>query len=105
MQKSKPPAKAALRVVLLRRVTESKILLEMRYEEPITALGLVIERILSSEQILKRFVREVDAQWGHANLERPHFEREGHPQHPDDPYTFASVRSTLSRLMKGLRAE
>jgi hypothetical protein len=34
--------------------------------------------------------------------ERPHFEREGSPRHPDDPYTVESVRNALSRLLQQL---
>lgn len=35
-------------------------------------------------------------------LERPHFELEGAPPHPDDPYTVASVRKSLSDLLEQL---
>ena len=34
--------------------------------------------------------------------ERPYFEKEGAPQHPDDPYTVESVRNALSGLLKQL---
>jgi hypothetical protein len=36
--------------------------------------------------------------------ERPHFENEGSPRHPDDPYTVESVRSALSGLLEQLAA-
>jgi hypothetical protein len=36
--------------------------------------------------------------------ERPHFEKEGSPHHPDDPYTVESVRNALSELLKRLSA-
>jgi hypothetical protein len=34
--------------------------------------------------------------------ERPYFEKEGAPQHPDDPYTVESVRNALSGFLKQL---
>jgi hypothetical protein len=32
--------------------------------------------------------------------ERPHFDREGAPEHPDDPYTAESVRRALGDVLK-----
>ena len=34
--------------------------------------------------------------------ERPYFEKEGTPCHPDDPYTVESVRLALSGLLEQL---
>jgi hypothetical protein len=34
--------------------------------------------------------------------ERPYFENEGSPLHPDDPYTVESVRNALSGLLEQL---
>jgi hypothetical protein len=92
----------ALQVVLLRRVTESRALLEAGYEQPIVVMGGIVRRLLQSETLLRTFVGDVDRQWGHANQERPHFEREAQPPHPDDPYTLSSVRSALSGLLEKL---
>jgi hypothetical protein len=36
--------------------------------------------------------------------ERPYFEREGSPIHPDDPYTVESIRKALSEILKQLTA-
>jgi hypothetical protein len=36
--------------------------------------------------------------------ERPHFDREGRPPDPDDPYTQESVRTALSQLYGKLNA-
>ena len=98
-------ADGALEFVLLRRVAESAILLEMNYDQPLAALGLVVERILHSEERLRYFVREVDAEWGRMQHERPLFETAGRPADRDDPYTFASVRSKLSRLAEKPRGD
>ena len=91
--------------LLLRRVRESETLFKMGYEQPLTVLALFCERILGSEGLLRDFVTEVDAQWGRIYLERPHFQKDGRPPDPDDPYTFASVRIALSELMVKLRSE
>jgi hypothetical protein len=53
---------------------------------------------------LKELVREADAEWGRTFGERPYFDREGQPPHPDDPYTAQSVRAVLERLAESLRA-
>ena len=37
-----------------------------------------------------------------AKVLRPHFEREGFPAHPEDPYTVESVRAALSDLLRKL---
>jgi hypothetical protein len=49
-------------------------------------------------------VREADVEWGRVFGERPFFEQEGRPPHPDDPYTLESVRAELTRLAEGLAA-
>jgi len=95
-------AQGALEVVLLRHVSNSDILLHLGYENPLEAMALVIENLLGSEPLLQRFVTEVDLQWGRANFERPRLEKPGVPPDPDDPYTFASVRQSLSKLLKQL---
>lgn len=93
----------ALAVVLLRRVTEGRILVDMGYEQPLVAMGQTVDRLLASENYMKGFVREIDLEWGRANIERPHFERDGHDPHPDDPYTFDSVSAKLSALRQTLQ--
>lgn len=95
-------ADGALRVVLLRRTAESEILLAPGYEDPLAALALVTERLLGSEARLRRLVDETDAEWGRLYSERPYFERGGGPPHHHDPYTLASVRQALSRLLAEL---
>jgi len=91
--------------VLVRHVADSAFLLEQGYEQPLDALKFVIDQFLHSEERLREFVREIDAEWGRVNRERPHFERAGKPPSPDDPYTNTSVRNALSQLMKNLTGE
>ena len=54
--------------------------------------------------VLKELVREADIEWGRVLGERPHFEKEGSPPHPEDCYTVESVRGALSELIKQLDA-
>ncbi len=96
-------AEGALQVVLLRRAKESEILLK-GYEQPFDALSRLLENLLDSEERLRRFVGQVDAEWGRLYSERPYFEIEGRSPHPQDPYTLASVRGQLNRLLAMLQA-
>ena len=89
--------------MLQRRVRESGDLLATRWERPLAALARITEQILTSEEQLAGFVRDVDAEWGRLYSERPHFQRPGEAPHRDDPYTFRSVRVALSGLLDALR--
>ena len=92
-----------LPLVLYRRVKNSEILFE-NFDQPLVVLARYIQQVLDSEYLLTEVVREADAQWGRVLGERPFFEKEGSPVHPDDPYTIESVRITLSELMEKLMA-
>jgi broad specificity phosphatase PhoE len=85
--------------VVLRHVKTSQILLE-HFDQPAVVLAGYVDQVLKSETLLKELVREADAEWGRTLGDRPHFEREGHPPHPDDPYTLASVRNALTQLVQ-----
>jgi len=95
----------ALQLVLLRRVKESESLLEGGYEQPLEALARMTAALLESEARLRRFVTTIDAEWGRMYGERPYFEREGRPTDQRDPYSFDSVRMTLTRLQADLSGE
>ena len=88
----------SLRVVLHRHLKASKLLLD-NVDDPSVAAAAYLRQILASEQRLREIVREADAEWGRAMDERPHFEREGCPPHPDDPYTADSVRKALDEAL------
>jgi len=89
--------------VLHCRVKESEILLK-GFEQPLVVLAGYLRQVLDSEYDLKELVREADAEWGRVFGERPHFDKEGCPPAPDDPYTLESVRCALKQLADGLTA-
>jgi len=97
-------AAGALHVVLFRRVRESELLLK-NYEQPLVVLAAYCQQVLDSEYSLRELVRESDAECARILCERPCFDQEGSPPHPDDCYTVESVRSDLSDLVKRLAVE
>jgi hypothetical protein len=96
-----PAGEGELEVVLLRWVKGSELLLN-NFEEPLVVLAAFCRRVLDSDYQLKELVHEADVEWGRVQGERPYFEQEGSPPHPDDPYTQASVRRTLTGLIEQL---
>jgi hypothetical protein len=91
----------ALRVVLYRRLKESDLLLT-DFDRPLVVLAGGCRRVLDSDYLLRELVREADVEWGRVMGERPFFDKEGAPSHPDDPYTVESVRVALSGLLERL---
>ena len=96
-------AGGALRVVLHRHVKGSDLLLN-DFDQPLVVLAGYCQRVLDSDYLLEELVRDADVEWGRVMGERPYFEKEGSPRHPDDPYTVESVRSALSGLLEQLAA-
>jgi hypothetical protein len=96
-------AGGGLQGALLRGVKGSELLLN-NFDQPRVVLASYVQRVLDREYLLKELVREADVEWGRALGERPYFEKEGCPPHPDDPYTAESVRAALSRLLEKLTA-
>ncbi|MBA4107537.1 MAG: hypothetical protein C0485_17510 [Pirellula sp.] len=94
-------ATGALHVVLLRRIKESEHLLK-DFENPLATLAAYCREVVDSEYGLKSLVRETDVECGRILHERPHFDFEGSPSHPDDCYTVKSVRCALLQLMQQL---
>jgi hypothetical protein len=94
-------AEGALAPELLRRTKASEALLE-DYDNPQAVLAQVTRDLLESEDSLRRFVIRVDAEWGRIYLERPHFESTDSAPDRDDPYTWESVRATLTQLLEDL---
>ena len=88
----------ALQALLHRRLKESPLLLN-NLDQPLVALADYCQQVLASDHHLKELVREADAEWGRRMDERPHFNREGSPPHPDDPYTNDSVRTALCEVL------
>jgi hypothetical protein len=96
-------AGGALRFVLHRQVKGSELLLN-NLEQPLVVLAAYCRQVLDSDYFLEELVREADVEWGRVMGERPHFETEGSPRDPDDPYTVESVRNALSGLLEQLAA-
>jgi hypothetical protein len=92
-------AGGVLAQVVLRQVRGSANLIE-HFDQPAIVLDGYLDQVLESETLLKDLVREADAEWGRTVGERPHFDRQGHSPHPDDPYTLASVRTALTQLVQ-----
>jgi len=91
--------------VMLRYVRASEILIE-NFDQPAVVLAEYVNQVLNSEAMLKDLVREADVERGRTLGERPQFDQEGRPPDPDDPYTLASVRNALTRLLqKSTRGE
>lgn len=90
-----------LKGVLSREVGESRALLD-HLDQPALALAGYVREIIASDYQLAELVRMTDMEWGQVLGERPMFELGGAPPHPDDPYTIASVRSVLGRLLDAL---
>lgn len=89
--------------VLFRQVRESELLLH-NLDQPLVVLAACIQRILNTHYLLQELVRECDFEWGRVNGERPYFQKDGVEAHPEDPYTVASVRNKLSRLIDALNS-
>ena len=93
----------ALHTVLERRIKGSENIVGEHFDDPLTALEIIVAQMLSSDARLHELVRQVDAQWGQIMLERPHFQQPGEEPHPDDEHTHESVRAELEALLAKLR--
>lgn len=93
-----------LELVLQRDIKESELLLKHLDQLPLVVLARHCQRVLDSDYLLQELVRNADVEWGRTMGERPHFEKEGAPADPEDPYTVESVRNTLLELLKELNA-
>ena len=88
----------ALQALLNRQLKGSMLLLD-NLDQPLLALADYCRKVLASDHRLEELVREADVEWGRRMEERPHFNKEGSPPHPDDPYTNDSVRAALGKVV------
>jgi len=93
----------ALKSVLRRWVRDNELLVAHNLKQPCHVLREIIDTILASDYSLQEFVRQVDVRWGEMYNERPLFQSEGMPPHPDDEYTYDSVRQDLTLLLEKLQ--
>lgn len=99
-----PAGNAELEVVLLRCISASELLLH-NFEQPLVVLAAFCQQVLDSDYRLQELVGQADVEWGQVQCERPYFDQAGSAANPDDPYTFQSVRKTLTELIEQLAAE
>jgi hypothetical protein len=67
---------------------------------PLIALSLIIQELLDNDNLYYEFVRQVDLKWGQMNKQRPYFQSPGQTPHPEDEYTYESVRKKLIDLLE-----
>ena len=92
-----------LKEILLRKVRAAAYSIPIDLHKPHRLLRSVIEKILANEFRMQEFVRQIDVRWAEVYQERPHFERAGQAPDPEDEYTHASVRQTLTLLVEQLQ--
>ncbi|MGY3534933.1 hypothetical protein [Bradyrhizobium sp. USDA 4452] len=85
---------------LLPRQLKGSVLLLNNLDQRLRALADYCQRVLASDDRLEELVRQADVEWGRRMGERPYFNREGSPPHPDDPYTNDSVRTALDGIVR-----
>lgn len=93
-----PDTYGCLHQVLERRVMDQHELLLNNTDRPQAVLLPLIHAILSSDQQLAEFVREIDQLYGQSFGERPYFQRIGQMPDSRDPYTHQSVREALKNF-------
>ncbi|SRR6476659_9384475 len=88
----------ALQSVLERQLKGSRLLLD-NLDRPTAAVRDYCKHLVAADNRLEEVVRAADVEWGRRMDERPHFESEGRPVNPDDPYTIESVRKALAEAL------
>ncbi|MGB3492456.1 MAG: hypothetical protein WBA57_07000 [Elainellaceae cyanobacterium] len=94
-----PDSSGALHAILYNWVKSEEGRVSRHVNDPLVALGEIIEQILRNSYGYYEFVRQVDSKWGEMNDERPHFQQPGQAPHPDDEYTHESVRQQLTEFL------
>ena len=105
LQNLLPDPDGSLILTILAKLEHNLPLLGRHFENPVGALEEFLTETLKAEPLLPALVRDTDARWGRDYQERPHFERDGQPPHPEDPYTRAGVRSLLEDLQDDITAD
>jgi hypothetical protein len=87
----------ALKSVLIQKIRA------IEQQHPKEALASAIKDILSTDFMLREFVRQVDVRWGEIFREKPFFQKEGQEPQAEDEYTFDSVRTELVQILSKLK--
>lgn len=95
----------ALQAVLTDLVNGGDDKISCHDTQPLNALTLIIEDILSNEYKYYDFVKQVDLKWGQMNGERPYFQTVGESAHTEDEYTHESVRLRLMDLLEKINQQ
>lgn len=98
LQKNVSDPSGALLHVLEQSLVAHRFAME-HSDDPLFALQEYIKLVLSHENRLREFTRKCDVQWGKTMGERPYFDRDGQDSHPDDEYTWESVRYQLEEIL------
>ena len=96
-------ADGSLRGTLLAHLEFDAPLVARHFDRPTGALEEYLTAVLEQPSRLEVLVRDADVRWGREYQEKPHFESEGTPPHPDDPYAVAGVRRSCADLLAKLR--
>lgn len=98
LESSFPDQEGSLTRTMLAQLKANTPLLAAHHGNPEAVLLKYLDQVLGSEANLKQLVRDTDARWGRDYRERPYFEKDGQPSHPDDPYTNQKVGLMLKLL-------
>jgi hypothetical protein len=92
-------SEGALLLVLQNRIEDADDLISQFCDRPLIALQKLVEEIIQNPALLTETVQQADFRWGQIYGERPHFDIPGCNPHPDDAYTFVSVKQQLTDLL------
>ena len=98
-----PDGEGSLTRTIIARLEGNPPLLARHFGRPNGALQEFLNSVIDSPANLEILVRQTDARWGRDYDERPHFEKDGQPPHPDDPYTLGGVRALLQAVRENLK--
>ncbi|MGD1942912.1 MAG: hypothetical protein ACFB0G_16545 [Leptolyngbyaceae cyanobacterium] len=89
----------ALQAVLQDLIQSDDVICSRYFDAPLQALVELLRPMTVQDALLQDLVRRVDMRWGEIYDERPRFQQPGQPPHPEDEYTYESVRQQLIALL------
>lgn len=91
----------SLNAVLRTEFKQRALYLANQLDQPEKALIKILQDLLDQTPLLQELVQKCDRHWGLQYGEKPYFEGNG-PAHPQDPYTFQSVKQSLLDVINAL---